>query len=186
MTLDKQYGPIFVTETNGSDPCHLSMDDQYRYLVVTNYTSGSFIVLLLDTKGVPNKGKFFVQHEGKGENPDRQAGPHCHSSCFSEDNNVLFVADLGTDILYYYDISEKSIEVVKENCVKIPNSGPRTVCRGKKGDKTLLLSCELDNTIRIMSYADGPLNCMAAYKVSSNPKNYPSEIAYCNDEVYFA
>jgi len=44
-------------------------------------------------------------HEGSSIKPDRQSEPHPHSSAFSESNDVLFVADLGTDIIYYYDIN---------------------------------------------------------------------------------
>ena len=42
-------------------------------------------------------------------NPDRQASPHPHSTVFSEDNNVLFVADLGTDLVYYYSFNSNKV-----------------------------------------------------------------------------
>jgi 6-phosphogluconolactonase len=46
-----------------------------------------------------------MNHEGKSEDPDRQSSPHPHSSIFSRCNSIMFVADLGTDIIYYYSIS---------------------------------------------------------------------------------
>ena len=56
----------------------------------------------LDQNGVPTKILSLVMHEGHGASPDRQEGPHPHCSLFSENDEVLFVTDLGTDTVYYY------------------------------------------------------------------------------------
>ena len=48
-------------------------------------------------------------HTGSSINPDRQSAPHPHSSAFSEANDVLFISDLGTDIIYYYEIDPLKI-----------------------------------------------------------------------------
>jgi 6-phosphogluconolactonase (cycloisomerase 2 family) len=64
----------------------------------------------------------------------------------------LFIADLGTDILYYYDFSAEKISWNKEKSIKIGGAGPRTVTKGKHGSQLLYLSCELDNTVRVLSY----------------------------------
>jgi 6-phosphogluconolactonase len=85
----------------GDDPCHIQSDPTGKYLVITNYSSGSFIVYELNNH-IPIKVHSFIVHEGKGNNPDRQAGPHPHTTLFSTDGNILFVADLGTDWIYYY------------------------------------------------------------------------------------
>lgn len=89
-------------KTMGDDPCHLSIDETGTFLVACNYTSGSAIIYQL-INHIPAKLHSFIVHEGHSNNPDRQASPHCHSSVFSEDGKNLFMADLGTDILYYYD-----------------------------------------------------------------------------------
>jgi 6-phosphogluconolactonase len=157
----------------GDDPCHLSLDHTANFIVATNYTSGSAIVYKL-VSHLPTQVHSFIVHEGHGPNPDRQASAHCHSSTFSEDNSALFMADLGTDILYYYDFSAEKVSWNKEKSIKIEGAGPRTVTRGKPGSKLLYLSCELDNTIRVLSYKDDALQQIIAYQVSANPTNYPS------------
>lgn len=63
-------------------------------------------------------------------------------------------------------------------------AGPRTITRGRPGSKLLYLSCELDNTVRVISYKQGRLHQIIAYKVSQNPTNYPSEVHYFNGQVF--
>ena len=63
-------------------------------------------------------------------------------------------------------------------------AGNRTICRGKPGSKSLYLTCELDNTVRILSYKNDSLNLVVAYKVSQNVNNFPAEVQYLNNRVY--
>lgn len=89
----------------GDDPCHLSIDNTGNYLVGTNYSSGSIIIAKLQNHK-PSAIHSFITLEGSGGHPTRQTSPHPHSSVFSEDNSILFVADLGTDLVYYYEFNE--------------------------------------------------------------------------------
>lgn len=54
--------------------------------------------------GIPKTISAFVMHEGSSINVDRQSSPHPHCTVFSYDDLILFVADLGTDMVYYYSI----------------------------------------------------------------------------------
>lgn len=85
----------------GDDPCQITLDNTQQFVVVTNYSSASVLICRLEGH-IPVSVHSFITHEGSSMNPDRQASPHPHSSVFSEDNDVLFVADLGTDWVYYY------------------------------------------------------------------------------------
>ena len=108
MTLNYSYDPVNIVSTNGDNPVHISIDSRREFLVVSNYGSGSFIVYGLE-KGIPVKPKFFVSHEGSGKHPEKQLSPHPHCSLFSSDSQILFVTDLGTDIIYYYDVNSGDI-----------------------------------------------------------------------------
>ena len=77
-------------------------------------------------------------------------------------------------MVYYYSISEKEVKAEKEKSIKMPGTGPRTICHGQKNEKRLFLSCELDNTIRMLSYEQGFLELVVADRISSNPENFPS------------
>lgn len=75
---------------------------------------------------------------------------------------------------------------VKEKSLKIEAAGPRTLANGKKGSKSLFLTCELDNTVRVLSYKGPGLEQMVAYKLSTNENNFLSEIRYLNNQVFVA
>ena len=173
LAMDKNFRVLAKVPTMGDDPCHLSIDIAGRYIVACNYTSGSAVVYRL-ANHLPTKVHSLMVHEGHSNDPVRQASPHAHTSTFSECGSILFVADLGTDIVYYYDFSEEKSVWNKEKSIKIENAGPRTVIRGRPGSKQLYLTCELDNTVRILSYKGVGLQQIIAYKLSQNPTNYPS------------
>lgn len=63
-------------------------------------------------------------------------------------------------------------------------AGCRTICRGKPGSKILYLSCELDNTVRVLNYKDNALGLSVAYKISQNVDNFPGEVQYLSNKVY--
>lgn len=72
----------------------------------------------------------------------------------------------------------------KEKSIRFEGTGPRTLCRGRAGSKRLYLSCELDNTLRVLSYQNNKLEQIIAYKVSQNELNFPSEVKYLSSRVY--
>ena len=80
-------------------------------------------------------------HDGSSLNNQRQQSSHPHSSVFSEDGKILFVADLGTDFVYYYDFAGDKLEHVKDKSIKMVGSGPRHLKHGAKDEKLLYLSC---------------------------------------------
>mgnify|MGYP000073658842 CR=1 FL=1 len=106
VAIDKEYNIKKKFSTAGNDPCHISMNHSGDVIVVTNYSSGSFAMFEL-LEGLPVNLSHFVMHEGNSTNPQRQQSPHPHSSLFSQSDDILFVADLGTDILYYYSYEQK-------------------------------------------------------------------------------
>ena len=156
----------------GDDPCHANIDKTGQFIVVTNYSSASILICRFKDH-IPSSVHSFITHEGSSVNPDRQTSPHPHSSTFSENNDLLFVADLGTDIVYWYNFTEEKVVWDKDKSIKIQGAGPRTICQGKSGSKQLYLSCELDNTVRVLSHKNDTLTITAAYKVSQNEANFP-------------
>lgn len=101
--IDDKYNLVTSVLTYGNDPCHIRVNARANRIVVTNYSSGSFVMYEL-RDGKFGKMMAYVMHEGSSVNPDRQASPHPHCSLFSQDDQILFVSDLGTDIVYYYSV----------------------------------------------------------------------------------
>src|SRR5690606_19873782 len=86
----------------GVTPCHIAVDHQSKYAVVSNYSSGDLNVLSIGREGHIEELVQKIEYEGRGPNPDRQEKPHIHSAFFSKDERFVFVQDLGTDRIYIY------------------------------------------------------------------------------------
>jgi 6-phosphogluconolactonase (cycloisomerase 2 family) len=95
---DELGGPRLLVEhpSGGSLPCHVAVDAAAQWLVVTNYGDGVVTAYRLDADGMPEPGPLLFPNEGRGPDPERQAGPHAHEAVFGPDG-VLHVTDLGTD-----------------------------------------------------------------------------------------
>lgn len=112
LTLNSKFEVVSRILTMGDGPCQITIDDAGKYIVVSNYNSASVLICRLENH-IPTSVHSLIKHEGNSVNTDRQTSPHPHSSVFSQDGTVLFIADLGTDILYYYNFTPETVQFVK-------------------------------------------------------------------------
>lgn len=94
--------------SGGSAPCHVTVDRSGRTLFVANYFGGSIASYRIQTDGSISDAVTFVQHTGKGTDPQRQEGPHAHSIYPDPNNRFAVVADLGLDRLIVYRFNSES------------------------------------------------------------------------------
>ena len=80
-----------IQSTKGKVPCHLAVEEEGVYCV--NYSSGS-VIKMPDVLRV---------HEGSGPNLPRQDMAHTHYVCKTP-QGLIAVTDLGTDLIYFYDV----------------------------------------------------------------------------------
>lgn len=99
-TEDGTYREDAFLRFPGSGSCHLCLEQETRRVFVSNYNSGSLVVV----DGHPGAMKVLqeLRYSGCGPDPKRQEAPHIHSSWLSPNGKELFVADLGTDRIYRY------------------------------------------------------------------------------------
>jgi 6-phosphogluconolactonase len=83
----------------GNAPCFISIDSQGRILFIANYGSGSIAAYPIKEDGSLETASMVVQHTGSSIAGERQQGPHAHSVVVSPDDNYLYAADLGTDLI---------------------------------------------------------------------------------------
>ena len=83
--------------TNGSNPCHISFDNERKIIYISNYLDGSFSAFQLNTDGSIGKQLYFEKFE--------EGISHIHYVTLSQDNKHLFVVDLGTSKIHAYSIS---------------------------------------------------------------------------------
>lgn len=57
---------------------------------------------------------------------------------------------------------------------------------GSPESKRLYLSCELDSSVRVLTYVNDKLELLMAYQISQNPNNFLSEIKYFKKVVFVA
>ncbi len=120
--------PISSEKIGGDGPCHIAIDAEGKWGVVSNYGSGSVALFPLAANGELQPECFTVQHEGTGGDPARQTGPHAHCAVFDPTNRWVLVADLGIDrvLIYSINASTKRLEPGPHPALEMPpGSGPR-------------------------------------------------------------
>jgi 6-phosphogluconolactonase len=122
--------PLNQVSSKGGGPCHLTTDRSGKFLYVANYNTGSVAAFPIHDDGSLGESSAFIQHAGSSVNPQRQKGPHAHSTVMAPDNKFLFVADLGLDQVfgYRFDPGRGGMATDDPTITKLaPGSGPRHV-----------------------------------------------------------
>jgi 6-phosphogluconolactonase len=160
--------------TNGTGPCHISIDQTGKWLAAANYASGNFSVLPIKPDGTIDAATQTIQHEGKGPNEKRQAGPHAHACFFTPNNSALAVTDLGIDktIMYNFDAASGMVEAIAQPYIDaLPGSGPRHLdFHPSQKKKIIYVLEELTNTISVVKQNNGTFNSIQT--ISSVPADY--------------
>jgi 6-phosphogluconolactonase len=133
----------------GAGSCFVSTDELARHAFVSNYGTGTLVVLRLI-----GKDDFTVcqtlQFSGSGPNPNRQEKPHIHSAMLSPGERFLYCADLGADRLYCYEyepVAQEPLLPAAVPYVHLPaGSGPRHLAFSPDG-RWLYLITELSGQI---------------------------------------
>lgn len=114
--------------SHGIAPCHVSVNADNSYLLLTNYGSGVVSMYPLAEDGSLEPASCVIQLEGSGINPQRQKGPHAHSITVDPAGNFAVAADLGTDRVMIYAIDGKNGQLTPAAqpwANAEPGSGPR-------------------------------------------------------------
>jgi 6-phosphogluconolactonase len=90
--------------TQGNSPCFLVVDASTRFVLVTNYATGSVCVFPILENGGLGPIVDFVQHEGTSVHPQRQQSAHPHSVNLDHNNRLAYVPDLGLDKVMIYEL----------------------------------------------------------------------------------
>lgn len=159
----------------GNCPCHISISEDEKYLIVSNYFSSNIVILEISKNGTLKNISDF-KYSGKSINKDRQECSHPHCSLMI--NGKLYVADLGLDRIHVYQFNDslESVLVFIYDIELEPGSGPRLIKYDAK-NKKILVVCELNNTLVILSMSG---NILQKYKSTSNNKieSYVSDIVF--------
>jgi 6-phosphogluconolactonase len=168
--------PINRRTSRGDWPCHLQLDRTGRWLIATNYGTGSAAIYPLLPDGSLGGMADFVQHHGKGPNAERQEGPHAHSSIFAPDNRFAIIADLGIDQLVIYEFDEMAGKLLQHSTVKSqPGAGPRHLVFHPNG-KWFYVANELASTVTFYQYDEANGMLFEEQYLSTVPSDPPENI----------
>ena len=163
--------------SQGSGPCHISLDHAGRYAFVANYGSGSAAVLPIGSDGKLAAATGFVQHTGSSVNPDRQKEPHAHSANISPDDRFLFVADLGIDKIMIYRLDREAGTIAPNDppfAMLKPGAGPRHFSFAPNGKFAYVIN-ELSCTVTAFCY-DAAVGALTEIQtVSTLPSDFKGE-----------
>jgi 6-phosphogluconolactonase len=140
----------------GAHCCHLNLDTHGEYIFVTSYSGASVGMLRRDASGAV-KLVHRVELSGQSVHPERQNGPHPHSSLLERSGKWLLVADLGTDRIRVFAVDRDCHRLEpqpKKDLSLSPGSGPRHLT-WSPDRRSLLVLFELKTKITVFRFADG-------------------------------
>jgi 6-phosphogluconolactonase len=182
--------PLNKQASGGDWPCHLVIDATGRWLIASNYASGSVGVLPILDDGSLGAMTDLIQHRGSGPHPDRQEGPHAHSATFTPDQRFVIIADLGIDALRVYAFDSTAGKLREQTTTATrPGAGPRHLAFHPNG-KHVFVSNELNNTVAVYSYDAASGTLSEQQSVSTLPSGAPENavadihVSPTGDRVY--
>ena len=140
--------------SGGAGPCHLSVDNTGKCLLVANYGSGSIAALPIQADGSLAEPSATIQHQGSSVNPQRQAGPHAHFITADPANRFALACDLGLDKVLVYRLDPAQGALVPNDppfAAVQPGSGPRHLVFSPDGRFVYLIN-EIGATLTSFAY----------------------------------
>jgi 6-phosphogluconolactonase len=156
--------------SEGAPPCHVSTDNQNRYLFAGNYHKGTVEMYDLDMEnGAIQPDPSFVTHIGTG--PDvRQEKAHTHYTALTPDEKYLLVIDLGIDQLITYEINNGALTEVAHFAVK-PGSGPRHLVFHPREPIAYLMT-EFSSEVFVLHYHEKDGSFSLVQSISTIPADF--------------
>lgn len=168
--------------TGGTSPCHLSVDETSRFVLVANYGGGSVCMFPIQDDGRLGDATDLVEHEGSSVNPKRQEGPHAHSISIGPGNAYALAADLGVDkiLVYRLDLTEGRLVPNDPPWAEVhAGAGPRHLDFHPNGRYAYVIN-ELDNTIIGFAYDQASGTLRELQTVPTLPDDFDA-VSHCAD-----
>jgi 6-phosphogluconolactonase len=140
--------------SEGSGPCHVTVDRAGKNVLVANYSGGSIAVFSIANDGGLGPATAFIQHQGSSVDPNRQEGPHAHSINVDAANRFAVAADLGLDKLFVYRFDPTRGRLVPNDppWTKVaPGAGPRHFAFHPNGHYAYVIN-EMQCTVTAFRY----------------------------------
>ena len=134
--------------TRGAHPCYISFDPAGKFVLISNYSTGSLAVYPIQKDGSLAEMSDLIEHLGSGPHGNQNRA-HAHSIAFDPSGNFVLAADLGMDriLVYRFDADEGKLKLNSlSGAATYPGSGPRHFAFNLNG-KFLYSANELNSTV---------------------------------------
>lgn len=178
--IDAENDLHFINKqvSNGADPCHIDITTDGKKVAIATYGGGTVSVYQVSPNGSLNKADITINNTGSGPNKQRQTAPHAHSVLFTPDDKQLFSADLGTDKISIFDVSDGKIISANQSYLALePGAGPRHITFHPDA-RTLYVINELNSTITVFRKSRKKWKQQQA--ISTLPDDFTGE-SFCAD-----
>jgi 6-phosphogluconolactonase len=127
---DGQLRFINQLPSHGADTAHISVTASGRHVLVANYTGGNVSSYRVDHDGAISDGNTLPDLGMPGPHPNQDAA-HAHFIVESAIRGLIYVADLGVDRVFLYDLDrhtdQLSAHAAQPFVTLAPGSGPRHI-----------------------------------------------------------
>ena len=173
--FDRAAGTLrFINKvpSGGDNPAYVSVDSSGRWVVVANYTGGSFSVCPIRADGGLGAAVQRLAFEGHGVNLQRQDKSHVHSAVFSPEMRHLYIQDLGLDRVSMYPFGAEGAMPVDTMGVKrvaaVPGVGPRHLIFGPDGRYAYLIE-EMGGAVDVYHYDAATGRLDSIQRIAAHP-----------------
>ncbi len=160
--------------SGGVGPCHVLVDRSGQCVLAANYGSGGAACLPIGDDGRLRAATSIIQHTGSSINPERQAGPHAHSSTLDPANRFAFVCDLGLDkiMVYRLDAARGLLTPNDPPFASVaPGSGPRHFAFHPNGHFAYVIN-EMAATVTAFQYDAAHGRLLAIQTITTLPADF--------------
>jgi 6-phosphogluconolactonase len=164
-------------KSGGTNPVHLCVDPEGKYLVVANYATGSIATLPIQADGSLAALRDLVQLPGvPGPHRTEQTSSHPHQVAFSRDGKFIVVPDKGLDRIFVLELNTHygTLVISDVNTVTTRSgAGPRHVAFSPILDFLYVVN-ELDSTVTTYCWRSSPPKLHPLERISTLPNSFTS------------
>lgn len=178
FAIDRKTGDLrFLNKqpSLGGAPCHVSVSDSGKFVLVANYLGGNAAVFPVEKDGRLGAAIDIEQHSVSGPNKERQKPPHAHSIVLDGKNRFAFVNDLGLDKVMIYRFDAKSGKLEPNAAQPFyetrPGAGPRHFKFHPNGKLAFVIN-ELDMTVSSLAYDPKQGSLKEVHTLSTLPAGF--------------